>query len=164
MTFFFNGGEERQLIGEERILIPSPKVATYDLQPEMSAPEVTDRLIAAIAEGTFDLIVLNYANGDMVGHTGDYAAAVKAVEAVDAGLGRLERAVAEAGGTLIITADHGNCERMADDHGAPHTAHTVGPVPIVMVGAPEGITGLKNGRLADVVADGAGAVGPPQAG
>ena len=150
VTFFFNGGEERQLTGEERILIPSPKVATYDLQPEMSAPEVTDRLVAAIAEGAFDLIVLNYANGDMVGHTGDYAAAVKAVEAVDACLGRLERAVAEAGGTLIITADHGNCERMADDDGAPHTAHTVGPVPIVMVGAPEGITGLKNGRLADV--------------
>ena len=150
VTFFLNGGEERQLPGEQRILVPSPRVATYDLQPEMSAPEVTDRLVEAIGAGRFDLIVVNYANGDMVGHTGDYSAAVKAVEAVDRCLERLEQAIGAAGGTLIITADHGNCERMADAAGAPHTAHTVGPVPIVVVGAPAGMNQVRNGRLADV--------------
>ncbi len=151
VTFFFNGGQEREFAGEERILVPSPKVATYDLQPEMSADELTDRLVAAIESDRFDLIILNFANGDMVGHTGDYAAAVRAVETVDRCLGRLERAITTAGGALIITADHGNCERMKDaDTGKPHTAHTTDPVPAILVGANRGVTGLGRGGLADI--------------
>ena len=151
VTYFINGGDERQFAGEERIMIPSSRVATYDLKPEMSAPELTDRLVAEIAGDRFDLIIVNYANGDMVGHTGIYTAAVKAVEAVDACLGRLDAAVRAAGGALIITADHGNCELMIDPHTRqPHTAHTNGPVPIVLAGAPAWIARLENGRLADV--------------
>jgi 2,3-bisphosphoglycerate-independent phosphoglycerate mutase len=151
VTFFFNGGREAQFAGEERILVPSPKVATYDLQPEMSAPEVTDRLVAAIESGRFDLIVLNYANTDMVGHSGDLAAAIKAVEAVDACLGRLSAAIEKAGGTLLITADHGNAEMMRDpETGEPHTAHTLNPVPLVLFNAPRGVEGLADGRLADI--------------
>jgi 2,3-bisphosphoglycerate-independent phosphoglycerate mutase len=151
VTFFFNGGRETPFPGEERILVPSPKVATYDQQPEMSAPEVTDRVVAAIDAGRFDVIVLNYANADMVGHTGDLGAARKAVEAVDACLGRLARAVAEAGGTLVVTADHGNAEMMRDPAtGAPHTAHTLNPVPFLIVNPPAAIGRLDNGRLADV--------------
>jgi 2,3-bisphosphoglycerate-independent phosphoglycerate mutase len=151
VTFFFNGGDETVFPGEERILVPSPKVKTYDLQPEMSAAEVTDRLVEAIASGRFDLIVVNYANTDMVGHTGILAAAVKAVETVDRCLGRLEEAVKTAGGTLFITADHGNAEQMTDPvtH-QPHTAHTLNLVPAILVNGPPGITALGHGRLADV--------------
>jgi len=150
VTFFFNGGEERQYPGEDRILVPSPKVATYDLQPEMSAAEVTDKVTAAIDSGAYDLVVINYANPDMVGHTGMLDAAVKAVKAVDTSLGRLEEAVRRAGGTLIVTADHGNCELMKDpETGGPHTAHTLDKVPVVLVNGPADAR-LRNGRLADV--------------
>jgi len=151
VTFFFNGGREMVFPGEERILVPSPKVATYDKQPEMSAFEVTDKVVAAVHSGRFDAIVLNYANTDMVGHTGDLGAAVKAVEAVDACLGRLSKAVEEVGGTLVITADHGNAEMMRDpDTGEPHTAHTLNPVPLIAVNPPAGIAQIADGRLADV--------------
>ena len=151
VTFFFNGGEETPFPGEERILVPSPKVATYDLKPEMAAPEVTDRLVAAIDGGTFDFIVVNYANPDMVGHTGVMAAAVQAVQAVDACLGRLVAAVKRAGGVLLITADHGNIEAMFDaETGQAHTAHTMRRVPILLVNGPPDIRGLEDGRLADV--------------
>jgi len=151
VTFFFNGGRETEFPGESRILVPSPKVATYDLKPEMSAPEVTDKLVAAIDAGTFDAIVVNYANTDMVGHTGDIAAAIKAVETIDRCLGRLADAVARAGGTLLITADHGNAEMMRDPvSGQPHTAHTLNPVPLLLVNPPAGVSGLRDGRLADI--------------
>lgn len=151
VTFFFNGGREDVFEGEERILVPSPDVATYDLQPEMSAPEVTDKLCAAIDSGTFGLIVVNYANGDMVGHTGDLAAAVKAVETVDGCIGRLEETIERAGGAMLVTADHGNAEQMSDPStGQPHTAHTMNKVPLILVNAPENVSALKNGRLADL--------------
>jgi 2,3-bisphosphoglycerate-independent phosphoglycerate mutase len=152
VTFFFNGGRETVFPGEERILVPSPKVATYDLQPEMSAPEVTDKVVAAIRSGRFDVVVLNYANTDMVGHTGDLAAAIKAVETVDQCLGRVAAAVEAQGGTLVITADHGNAEMMRDPQtGEPHTAHTLNPVPLVIVNPPAGaVAQVDNGRLADV--------------
>ncbi len=151
VTFFFSGGEEREYPGEKRILIPSPQVATYDLKPEMSTPEVTDCLVKEIERGIFDLIVVNLANGDMVGHTGSYEAAVLAAEAIDDGLGRLEAAVVKAGGAMIVTADHGNLELMQDPAtGQPHTAHTNGPVPIVLVGGSDKRVRLQNGRLADV--------------
>jgi 2,3-bisphosphoglycerate-independent phosphoglycerate mutase len=150
VTFFLNGGEETLFPGEERILVPSPKVATYDLKPEMSAFEVTDKLVEAIRADRFDLIVVNYANTDMVGHTGDLQAAIKAVEAVDLCLGRLRDAVAERGGAMLITADHGNAETMQDPKtGEPHTAHTLNRVPVVLVnGAAAGR--LRDGRLADI--------------
>jgi 2,3-bisphosphoglycerate-independent phosphoglycerate mutase len=151
VTFFFNGGEEKTLPGEERILVPSPKVATYDLKPEMSAYEMTDKLVAAIAGGKFDFIVVNYANTDMVGHSGKLESAIAAVEAVDLCLGRLEKAVIEAGGALLLTADHGNAEMMCDPlTGGPHTAHTLNRVPLVLVNAPAGIAGIGDGRLADI--------------
>jgi 2,3-bisphosphoglycerate-independent phosphoglycerate mutase len=151
VTFFFNGGEERVSKGEERIMVPSPKVATYDLKPEMSAPEVTDKLVQAIESGRFDFIVVNYANTDMVGHTGDLRAAIEAVEAVDACLGRVARAVEATGGALLITADHGNAERMRDEATrSPHTAHTSNVVPIILIGAPAEVEALRDGRLADV--------------
>jgi len=149
VTFFFNGGREAPFPGEERILIASPKVATYDQQPEMSAAEVTDKLIAAINGGAFDFIVVNYANGDMVGHTGIMDAAVKAVEAVDGCLGRLDVAVKAAGGVMLITADHGNCEKMLDGT-RPHTAHTLFPVPCVLVNGPAWAQTLHDGGLADL--------------
>ena len=149
VTFFLNGGEELEMPGEERILVPSPKVATYDLKPEMSAPEVTDHVVEAIAGGRFDLIVVNYANTDMVGHTGDLNAAMAAVAAVDRCLGRVAGAVEAAGGALLITADHGNAEQMRGaDADTPHTAHTHGPVPAVLVGAPG--MALRDGGLADI--------------
>lgn len=135
VTFFLNGGEERLYDGEERILVPSPKVATYDLKPEMSAREVTDALTAAIRNKTFDLIVVNFANTDMVGHTGKLDAAIKAIETVDECLGRVIDALDEVGGCALITADHGNAEQMRDpETGAPHTAHTTNPVPLVLAG------------------------------
>ncbi len=151
VTFFFNGGRETVFPGEERILVPSPKVATYDLQPEMSAPEVTDKVVEAIRSGRFDVIVLNYANTDMVGHSGLLDAAVKAVETVDACLGPLAEAVEAMAGTLVITADHGNAEMMRDpETGEPHTAHTLNPVPFIVVNPPGAIARVDNGRLADV--------------
>ena len=149
VTYFLNGGREAPYPGEDRIMVPSPKVATYDLQPEMSAPELTDKAVAAIGSGTYDLVVLNFANPDMVGHTGNLAAAVRAVETVDAGLGRILDAVRTAGGALLVTADHGNCELMRDPlTGGPHTAHTTNPVP-VMLDSPGGTT-LHDGRLGDL--------------
>lgn len=151
VTFFFNGGKETLFEGEERILIPSPKVATYDLKPEMSAYEVTDKLVEAINSGKFDTIIVNYANGDMVGHTGVMSAAVKAVEAVDECVGRVVDATLKQGGAIFITADHGNAERMVDDEtGAPYTAHTNTPVKAVLVGADADVIGLEDGKLADV--------------
>ena len=152
VTFFFSGGREDPYAGEERILVPSPKVATYDLQPEMSCPEVTAKLVEAIASGRFDVIVCNIANPDMVGHTGDLAAAIRAAEAVDVAIGAVEAAVRAAGGALLVTADHGNLEMMRDpETGQPHTAHTVGPVPFVLVadGRP-GATLRAGGALRDV--------------
>ncbi len=135
VTFFFNGGQEQPFEGEERILVPSPDVATYDLKPEMSAPEVTDHLVQAIEGGKYDAIVVNYANGDMVGHTGRFDAAVQAVETLDECLGRVTRAIHKVGGAMLITADHGNCEKMLDEEtGQPYTAHTTTPVPLVYVG------------------------------
>lgn len=149
VTFFLNGGKETPELGEVRYMAPSPKVATYDLQPEMSAAEVTDHFVGAIAAG-YDLIVTNYANPDMVGHTGILEAAIKACEAVDIGLGRVLAALEQAGGAMIVTADHGNCELMIDPvTGGPHTSHTTNPVPVILVGGPAGVT-LRNGRLADL--------------
>jgi 2,3-bisphosphoglycerate-independent phosphoglycerate mutase len=151
VTFFFNGGREEEFPGEARILVPSPQVKTYDLKPEMAANEVTDKLVEAIDTGTYDAIVCNFANADMVGHTGNEAAAIKAVETVDRCLGRVAEAVVRAGGCLLITADHGNVEQMRDaETGEPHTAHTLNPVPVILVNGPAGIAGLANGRLADI--------------
>ncbi|HJZ44168.1 MAG TPA: 2,3-bisphosphoglycerate-independent phosphoglycerate mutase [Hyphomicrobiaceae bacterium] len=149
VTYFLNGGKEMQYPGEERILVPSPKVATYDLKPEMSAPALTDKAVAAIVSGKYDLIVLNYANPDMVGHTGSLSAAIKAVEAVDTGLGRLAEAIRKVDGALLVTADHGNCEMMRDpETGEPHTAHTTNPVPVLLMDG--GGAALADGRLADI--------------
>jgi len=149
VTFFLNGGKERPEAGEDRQMPPSPKVATYDLAPEMSSVQVTDQLVQAIGAG-YDLIVVNYANPDMVGHTGIVQAGVRAVEAVDAGLGRALAALEDAGGAMLLTADHGNCETMIDPvTGGPHTAHTLNPVPVALIGWPETVA-LRDGRLADV--------------
>jgi 2,3-bisphosphoglycerate-independent phosphoglycerate mutase len=151
VTFFFNGGEETPLPGEDRVLIPSPKVATYDLQPEMSAHEMTDRLVEEIGSGKYDFILVNYANPDMVGHTGILEAAKIAIKTVDDCLGRLADAVKSAGGTMMITADHGNAEMMYDTAtGEAHTAHTMNVVPAVLVNPPNGTTKIANGRLADI--------------
>ncbi len=153
VTFFLNGGREAEFPGEERILIPSPKVATYDLQPEMSANEVTDRLCGAITSNKFDLIVVNFANPDMVGHTGIMPAAIKAIETIDHSLGRLEGALKSVGGVMLVTADHGNIEMMKDPvTGAPHTAHTTFDVPIFLVNsqALDRPVALENGKLADI--------------
>ena len=149
VTYFLNGGQETPYPGEDRIMVPSPKVATYDLQPEMSAPELTARAVAAIDLDMYDFIVLNFANPDMVGHTGDLAAAIRAVEAVDAGLGAIADAIARQGGALLVTADHGNCEMMRDPAtGGPHTAHTTNPVPVLLAGRAGAV--LRDGRLADL--------------
>jgi 2,3-bisphosphoglycerate-independent phosphoglycerate mutase len=151
VTFFFSGGREELYAGEDRILVPSPDVATYDLQPAMSAPEVTDKLVAAIESGQYDLIVCNYANGDMVGHTGNYNAAVAAVEALDECLGRLEQALHRTGGEALITADHGNCEQMADyQSGQNHTQHTTELVPLVYLGHRQVSFTSDQGTLPDV--------------
>ena len=148
VTFFLNGGREIPFDGEERAMPASPKVATYDLQPEMSAAEVSDHLVSAIERG-FALIVVNFANPDMVGHTGSLPAAIKACEVVDAGLGRALAALQAKGGAMIVTADHGNCEMMRDpETGGPHTAHTTNPVPVIAMGT--GAASLANGRLADL--------------
>ena len=150
VTFFLNGGREEPFSGEDRILIPSPKVSTYDHKPEMSAFEVTAKLEEAIGSGKYDLIVANYANPDMVGHTGVMPAAIEAVDVIDKCLGRLRTAIEKAHGVMLLTADHGNIEMMKDPKtGEPHTAHTTFDVPIVVVNAPKGIK-LENGRLADV--------------
>jgi 2,3-bisphosphoglycerate-independent phosphoglycerate mutase len=150
VTYFLNGGREEPYAGEDRIMVPSPKVATYDLQPEMSAAELTDKAVAAINSGKYDLIVLNFANPDMVGHTGSLPAAIKAVETVDTCLGRIADAVAKSGGALVATADHGNCEMMRDPQtGGPHTAHTTNPVPVVLTGTGNHAL-LAEGRLADI--------------
>jgi len=151
VTFFFSGGREQEFPGEDRQLIPSPNVATYDLKPEMSAPEVTDAIVEAIESSRYDLIVVNFANGDMVGHTGVYEAAVKAVEALDQSLGRIELALRAAGGQALITADHGNCEQMVDyDSGQAHTQHTTDPVPLVYIGRQSHTLNQQGGILADV--------------
>ena len=148
VTFFFNGGEETVYKGEDRILIDSPDVATYDLKPEMSAYEVTDTLVEKINEDIYDAIILNFANCDMVGHTGVFDAAVKAVEAVDACVGRLVDLVASKGGVTLITADHGNADRMIGDDGKPFTPHTTNPVPFVVVGYPCKLR--EGGKLGDI--------------
>ncbi len=151
VTFFFNGGEERMFKGEERILINSPKVATYDLKPEMSVYEVTDALVNAIESKKFDTIICNFANGDMVGHTGIMSAALQAVAAVDKSLGRVMKAIKDVDGVLFVTADHGNVEKMVDEKtGQPYTAHTVGKVQAVLYNAPADVKGMEDGRLADV--------------
>jgi 2,3-bisphosphoglycerate-independent phosphoglycerate mutase len=149
VTYFFSGGVETPYPGEDRILVPSPRVATYDLKPEMSALEVTDRLVAAIASAKYDAIVCNYANGDMVGHTGKLDAATRAIETLDACLGRVVEAARAVGGEVLITADHGNAERMHDDiTGQPHTAHTLNLVPCVYVGRDAAIA--EGGSLQDI--------------
>jgi 2,3-bisphosphoglycerate-independent phosphoglycerate mutase len=163
VTFFFSGGREEPFAGEDRELIPSPDVATYDLKPEMSAPEVTDRLVAAIHSGKYDLIVCNYANGDMVGHTGNYAAALKAVETLDECLGRVEKALLEAGGQALITADHGNCEQMLDyASGQHHTQHTTELVPLVYIGQRHLHLDPEGGILADIAPTLLAMMGLPQ--
>jgi 2,3-bisphosphoglycerate-independent phosphoglycerate mutase len=162
VTYFLNGGVETPFPREERVMVPSPKVATYDLQPEMSAPELTEKALEAIRSSRFDLIVLNFANPDMVGHTGSLPAAIRAVETVDTGLGRIAAAVREAGGALLVTADHGNCELMRDPvTGEPHTAHTTNPVPVVLAGGPKGAR-LADGRLADIAPTLLALLGLPQ--
>ena len=151
VTFFFNGGEEKQYEGEDRILVPSPKVETYDMKPEMSAYEVTDKVLEAISQDKYDAIILNYANTDMVGHTGSLAAAIKAVEAVDECVGKVVKLVEEKQGNLLITADHGNAEQMIDyKTGEPHTAHTTNPVPLILVTANEKLKLKSGGKLADL--------------
>lgn len=161
VTFFLNGGAETPNAGEDRFMPKSPKVATYDLQPEMSAAEVTAQFVAAIEHG-YDLIVTNYANPDMVGHTGDLEAAKAACEAVDAGLGAVLDALEKAGGQMIVTADHGNCETMVDpETGGPHTAHTLNPVPVILVGGADGVR-IRDGRLADLAPSLLALMGVPQ--
>jgi 2,3-bisphosphoglycerate-independent phosphoglycerate mutase len=148
VTFFFNGGVEQVFPGEDRVLIPSPKVATYDLQPEMSAEAVADACVERIESGKYDVIILNFANCDMVGHTGVFDAAVKAVETVDAQVARVVNATSEMGGVSLITADHGNAEQMLQEDGvSPYTAHTTNLVPLCIVGAN---VALRDGRLADI--------------
>jgi 2,3-bisphosphoglycerate-independent phosphoglycerate mutase len=161
VTYFLNGGREEPYPGEDRIMVPSPKVATYDLQPEMSAPELTAKAIEAINSGKYDLIVLNYANPDMVGHSGSLPAAIKAVETVDNGLGQIAEAIEKAGGALLVTADHGNSEMMRDPKtGGPYTAHTTNPVPVVVMGGSD--AALQDGRLADIAPTLLALMGLPQ--
>jgi 2,3-bisphosphoglycerate-independent phosphoglycerate mutase len=163
VTFFFSGGREEPFAGEDRELIKSPAVATYDLQPEMSAPEVTDKLVAAIRSGHYDLIVCNYANGDMVGHTGILAAAIKAVETLDSCLGRVEEALLEVGGEALVTADHGNCEQMMDyESGQHHTQHTTDLVPLVYIGKRAVQLDPAGGKLADIAPTLLAMMGLPQ--
>ncbi len=160
VTFFFNGGVEKQYPGEDRILVKSPAVATYDLQPEMSAYEVTDKMVEAVKSGKYDALILNYANCDMVGHTGVFEAAVKAVEAVDTCVGRVVEAVKEMGGCVLLTADHGNADKMVDTDGEPFTAHTTNPVPFCVINHP--CTLREGGRLADIAPTMLKVLGLPQ--
>ncbi len=153
VTFFFNGGVERSFAGEDRVLVPSPReVATYDQKPQMSAPQVTEQLLSRLSPGRYGFVLVNYANPDMVGHTGVFPAAVAAIEALDPCIGAVAARVRELGGTLIVTADHGNAECMREPDGSPHTAHTTNPVPLVLAGKefPPGKTALRSGRLSDV--------------
>ena len=151
VTFFFNGGEEKQYPGEDRILVPSPKVETYDMQPEMSAYEVTEKVVDAIASEKYDCIILNYANPDMVGHTGSLEAAIKAVEAIDECVGKVVDIINQKHGNLLITADHGNCEQMIDySTGEPHTAHTTNDVPLIVITEKENLKLKDGGKLADL--------------
>mgnify|MGYP000516760052 CR=1 FL=1 len=151
VTFFFNGGEEKQYPGEDRILVPSPKVETYDMKPEMSAYEVTDKVCEALENDKYDVVILNFANTDMVGHTGSLQAAIKAVEAVDECVGRIVKIIEEKKGNLLITADHGNAEQMIDyKTGEPHTAHTTNPVPIILITDNKEYKLKENGKLADL--------------
>lgn len=163
VTFFFNGGQETEFEGEDRILIPSPSVATYDLKPSMSAVEITDKLVEAIETDKYDVIIVNYANGDMVGHTGIWEAAIKAVETVDACLARLENAVKQAGGVMLVTADHGNCEKMRDEtSGEPYTAHTIGKVYAVLVNSTKNNIKMNDGALCDIAPTLLGLLGTTQ--
>ena len=151
VTFFFNGGEEKQYEGEDRILVPSPKVETYDMKPEMSAYEVTDKVIEALEQDKYDVVILNFANTDMVGHTGSLEAAIKAVETVDECVGKIVKVIENKKGNLIITADHGNAEQMIDyKTGEPHTAHTTNPVPIILITDNKELKLKENGKLADL--------------
>ena len=152
VTYFFNGGVEQPFPGEDRVMVQSPKVATYDLKPEMSAAGIADAVVKAAEDGTFDVVIVNFANADMVGHSGKIEPTVKAVETVDACLGRIEKAVREKGGAMLITADHGNAEMMIDPKtGGPHTAHTTNPVPFIVVSENAKQFTLKpNGSLRDI--------------
>ena len=162
VTYFFNGGIEKPFTGEERILVPSPKVATYDLKPEMSAAGITDTVVNAIEKGEFDAIIMNFANADMVGHSGKLEAAIKAVEAVDAGLGRIYQSMKPRGGAWIITADHGNAETMIDPAtGGPHTYHTTNPVPFICVSENDGLQLTPGGALRDIAPTMLGILGEP---
>ena len=151
VTFFFNGGVEEPNEGEDRILVKSPKVATYDLQPEMSAPEVCQKFTDAIRSGKYDVIITNFANPDMVGHTGIMDAVVKAIETVDECVGKVVEAVKEVDGVMFICADHGNAEKLIDDNGEPYTAHTTNPVPFILVNYDEAYTLKENGKLCDII-------------
>jgi len=165
VTYFFNGGVEKPFDGEERILVPSPKVATYDLMPEMSAAGITDTVVKAIEKGEFDAIIMNYANADMVGHSGKLEAAIKAVEAVDAGLGRIYQTLRQRGGTWIITADHGNAETMIDPvNGGPHTYHTTNPVPFILASEEDGVQLKPGGSLRDIAPTMLSILGQPRPG
>jgi 2,3-bisphosphoglycerate-independent phosphoglycerate mutase len=162
VTYFFNGGVEKPFNGEERILVPSPKVATYDLKPEMSADGITETVVKAIEKGEFDAIIMNYANADMVGHSGKLEAAIKAVEAVDAGLGRIYQTLKPRGGAWIITADHGNAETMIDPTtGGPHTYHTTNPVPFICVTENDQLQLSPGGALRDIAPTMLGILGEP---
>ena len=162
VTFFFNGGVEKPNEGEDRFLIPSPKVATYDLKPEMSAYEVADEAVKHIESGEYDVMILNFANPDMVGHTGMLEAAVKAVKAVDECVGKVVGAILKNGGEVIITADHGNSEKMFDENGGPFTAHTTNPVPLILVSERYKNAKLRgDGRLADLAPTLLGLMGLP---
>jgi 2,3-bisphosphoglycerate-independent phosphoglycerate mutase len=163
VTYFFNGGVEKPFGGEERILVPSPKVATYDLKPEMSAAGITDTVVKAIEKGEFDAIIMNYANADMVGHSGKLEAAIKAVEAVDAGLARIYQAMKPRGGAWIITADHGNAETMIDPAtGGPHTYHTTNPVPLILVSEDDKVRLKPGGSLRDIAPTMLSVLGQPR--
>ena len=165
VTYFFNGGVEKPFAGEERILVPSPKVATYDLKPEMSAAGITDTVVNAIEKGDFDAIIMNYANADMVGHSGQLEAAIKAVEAVDAGLARIYQALKPRGGVWLVTADHGNAETMVDPvTGGPHTYHTTNPVPLILVSEDDSVKLSSGGALRDIAPTMLAVLGQPQPG
>ena len=165
VTYFFNGGVEKPYQGEERVLVPSPKVATYDLKPEMSAAGITDTVVKAIEQDAFDAIIMNYANADMVGHSGKLEAAIKAVEAVDAGLGRIYQALKPRGGVWIVTADHGNAETMIDPAtGGPHTYHTTNPVPLILIAGEDSGPLRSGGSLRDIAPTMLGTLGLPAPG